>query len=213
MRLKKSKCKSRSMRYCVRWGTFSFVAAILTFTILFAQAEWIGAAANEAGRKSVTLAVSSPITTHLYEVQVDAVELEEFPNWGGAIESLGDGLLVATPRGRLALIDVDGQVKYLPQKVPMNEAASEGPILWTGFRVADILLHEREPDLFTLFVSHHYFTESCVEFRVSSISVRADDTNATLTGSWDTVLIVNPCISSDIFDYGHRGGFRPADAC
>ena len=198
----------KSRGNCVRFEPFPVVAAILALTLLFLQPEWIRAAANESGKAAVTRSIPSLIATHLYEIQVDAVELEAFPNWGGAIEPLGDGLIVATPRGRLALVDGDGQVEYLPQKVPMNEAASERPILWTGFRVADILLHEREPDLFTLFVSHHYFTESCVEFRVSSISMRSSDMNTTLTGRWETVLIVDPCIGNDIFDYGHRGGIQ-----
>ena len=205
---KRSSSTLKSMRNCLRFGAFSVVAAVLVLTLLFLQPEWIRAAANGAGSAAVTRSIPSLIATHLYEIQVDTVELEAFPNWGGAIEPLGDGLLVATPRGRLALIDGDGQVRYLPQKVPMNEAASEKPIRWTGFRVADILLHEREPDLYTLFVSHHYFTESCVEFRVSSVTLRADDTITALSGSWETVLIVNPCIGSDIFDYGHRGGIQ-----
>ena len=60
----------------------------------------------------------------------------------------------------------------------MNESVSEAPVLWTGFRVADILLHQRQPNIFTLFVSHHYFTGDCVEFRVSSTSLHTDDTGA-----------------------------------
>ena len=197
-----------SKRIRVRFGAFPVVAAILSLILLAVQPEWTRAAANEAGEAAVTLAIPSLIATHLYEIQVDSVQLDSFSSWGGAIEPLGDGLLVATPRGRIAVIDSDGQVAYSPQRVPMNAAASERPILWTGFRVADILLHERAPELFTLFVSHHYFAESCVEFRISSISLRTDNTYTRLTGDWKTEFIANPCIGSDIFDYGHRGGIQ-----
>ena len=56
------------------------------------------------------------------------VELEAFSDSGGAIEPLGDKLLLVTPRGRIALIDGDGEVDYLPHRVPMNESAAEDPI-------------------------------------------------------------------------------------
>jgi len=148
------------------------------------------------------------IATHLYEIQIDVVELEAFPTRGGAIEPLGDKLLVATPRGRLALIDDAGRVAYLPQRVPMNESASEGPILWTGFRVADILLQKREQNRYTLFASHHYFAGSCVEFRISSVSLLIDDSDVSLSGEWKTEFTANPCIDNDIFDFGHRGGIQ-----
>lgn len=148
------------------------------------------------------------IATHLYEIQIDVVELEAIPTRGGAIEPLGDKLLVATPRGRLALIDSAGGVAYLPHRVPMNESASEGPILRTGFRVADILLQKREQNRYTLFVSHHYFTGSCVEFRISSVSLLIDDSDVSVSGEWKTEFTANPCIDNDIFDFGHRGGIQ-----
>lgn len=103
------------------------------------------------------------------------------------------------------MIDNDGKVEYLPQKVPLNESASEDPIRWIGFRVADILLHQLQPDRFTLFVSHHYFAGVCVEFRISSTSLHIDDTNITLSGQWKTEFVANPCIDSNIFNFAHRG--------
>lgn len=192
----------------VSLGLFPVVVAMLSLALLALQPEWTRAAANAGGRAAVTQAIPFLIATHLYEIQVDSVQLDSFGSWGGAIEPLGDGLIVATPRGRIAVIDGGGQVAYLPQRVPMNAAASERPILWTGFRVADILLHKRAPDLFTLFVSHHYFAKSCVEFRVSSISLRTNDTDTTLTGDWKTEFVARPCIGSDIFDYDQRGGIQ-----
>ena len=208
VRLFERNANPNSMRNRVRIGTIVVAAVILTLTLLSLQPEWMQAAPFEAGKAAFTHSAPSLLATHLYEIQVDVVELEEFPNRGGAIEPLRDGLIVATPRGRLALIEGDGQVEYLRQRVPMNESASEKPILWTGFRVADILLHERETDIFTLFVSHHYFTEECVEFRISSISLRTDDTSTRLTGSWKTELIVSPCIDSETFNFAHRGGIQ-----
>ena len=110
----------------IRFSAFPVGFTGLMLTLLLLRPQWTQAA--------VSPLESRLITTHLYEIQIDVVELEAFPTRGGAIEPLGDKLLVATPRGRLALIDDAGRVAYLPQRVPMNESASEGPILWTGFR-------------------------------------------------------------------------------
>lgn len=182
------------------FGAFpvGFTGLVLMFLLL--RPEWTQAA--------ISPLESRLIASHLYEIQIDVVELEAFPTRGGAIEPLGEKLLVATPRGRLALIDSAGRVAYLPQRVPMNESASEGPILWTGFRVADILLQKREQNRYTLFASHHYFTGSCVEFRISSVSLLIDDSDASISGEWKTEFTAIPCIDNDIFDFGHRGGIQ-----
>ena len=67
---------------------------------------------NPGGRNNVGEAVlfaNEPplIVSHLYRIQSPAVELEQILARGGAIEPLDDGLLVATPRGRLALFIID----------------------------------------------------------------------------------------------------------
>lgn len=184
------------------------LAAVLISAVLVLNPGWAQGARDRAVGAAITPSESSLVATHLYEVQVDVVELEAFPNRGGAIEPLGDGLLVATPRGRLALIGPAGQVEYLPQRVPMNESASEKPILWTGFRVADILLHEVGPGEFRLFASHHYFTSDCVEFRVSSTSARIEGAGARVSPAWKTEFVADPCIEADVFNFAHRGGIQ-----
>ena len=127
------------------------------------------------------------------------VELEAFRDHGGGIEPLGDNLLLVTPRGRIALIHADGEVNYFPQRVPMNESDSADPTFWVGFRVADILLHERLSDRFTLFVSHHYLAGECVEFRISSTLLSLDQGQVTVSGDWKTEFTANPCIQKTIF--------------
>ncbi len=185
-----------------------FSVAALVVTLLLFHPTLADTAPSEATETAFFAAAPPIIGSHLYEIQLSPVELEPFSTWGGAIEPLGEYLLVATPRGRLALIDSEGKAEYFPQKVPMNESASEKPIRWIGFRVADILLHQLQPDQFTLFVSHHYFAGDCVEFRISSTSLHMDDTNITLSGEWKTEFVANPCIDSDIFNFAHRGGIQ-----
>lgn len=185
---------------------FSVSAIVIALFLLHPRST--EASRSEAKQAATFPTVPPIIRSHLYEIQSDVIELEEFPNRGGAIEPLGDDLFVVTPRGRIALIDSDGKVEYFPQRVPMNESASEAPILWNGFRVADILLHERQPGLFTLFVSHHYFAGDCVEFRISSTSLQTDETSTTLSSSWKTEFLASPCVDTDLFDSGGRGGIQ-----
>ena len=104
-------------------------------------------------------------------------------------------------------MDAHGAVEYLPQQVPMN-AWAPGWIPWIGFRVADILLHQQSQDRFKLFVSHHYYTEECVEFRISSTGLQLHDGRVSLTGGWKTEFIADPCIEFDIFLFGGRGGIQ-----
>ena len=208
MRMPGINLSSNNAKGCVSLKSIPVAVAVLMVTLLLLQPKWIHAAVDWVGSRAITQADPLLIATHLYEIQSEVVELEAFSYWGGAIEPLGDNLLVATPRGRIALINNEGKVEYLPQRVPMNESASEAPILWTGFRVADILLHERQPDRFTLYVSHHYFAGDCVDFRISSTTLRTNDTGATLSGDWKTEFIANPCIGRDVFDFGGRGGIQ-----
>ena len=185
-----------------------FAVGALVVTLLFLHPTSAESASSKAEEAAFFAAVPPIIRSHLYEIQLDVVELEAFADSGGAIEPLGNDLLLVTPRGRIALIDKKGKVEYLPQRVPMNESASEAPVLWKGFRVADILLHQRQPNIFTLFVSHHYFAGDCVEFRVSSTSLHTDDTGATVLQDWKTEFIAHPCIGKDIFGVYGRGGIQ-----
>ncbi|MXX27831.1 MAG: c-type cytochrome [Caldilineaceae bacterium SB0668_bin_21] len=137
--------------------------------------------------------------THLYELQLLTVELERFRGDGGAIEPLGDNLLLVTPRGQIALIQAEGRVDYLPDRVPMSETSPAEEIGWVGFRVADILLNEESPEEFTLFVSHHYLVGECVEFRISSTRLNLGEREIAVSGEWTTEFTANPCLETAIF--------------
>ena len=99
----------------------------------------------------------------------------------------------------------------------MNQAALEAledsALVLKNFRVADILLHEQSPDTFTLFVSHHYLTEDCVEFRISSTSLHLDSASAMTFSPWQTLFIADPCLTFTnvhdplvVFAGGQAGG-------
>ena len=137
---------------------------------------------------------------------MDTVGLEPFVGTGGAMESLADDLLVATPRGRLALISSSGAVEYLDGQVPMvGEAGIEIPAT-SRARVADILLKEHSSGRFELFVSHHYFTGECFLFRVSSTTLLRDGPEVEMSDAWRTVFDARPCFRPGFA--GHEAGGR-----
>ena len=184
-----------------------FYATLLILTLLLFLPTTSEEARNDPslgtpdGQASLANRNLSIIGSHLYAFQQHMVALEEFDGRGGAIEPLGDKLLVVTPRGRIALVHPAGEAVYLREQVPMNQAALEDSALpqtstvQKSFRVADILLHEQSPDTFTLFVSHHYFTEDCVEFRISSTSLHLDSASAMTFSPWQTLFIADPCLT------------------
>ncbi len=108
---------------------------------------------------------------------------------GGAAASLGNDLLVVTAKGRVALVHASGDVEYLRGRVPMNLSGWESTESFgenkekQHFRVADVLLKEATPGRWELFVSHHYFAEECVRFRLSSTIVEAAFADGENTGA------------------------------
>ena len=159
----------------------------------------------------LALALGRPVVarTSLYDLEIETVKLDPVIGLaGGAIESLGDGLLVATPHGRLATIAANGVVEYLEQRVPMNVLGHE--LLQEHFRVTDILLKEHSPRRFELFVTHHYFTGECFLFRLSSTTLLLGQDNITVSPSWRTIFDAEPCLTSP--SVGMSGGKMLTDS-
>ena len=151
------------------------------------------------------------LTTHLYALESEFVRLESFDGLGGAIESMGDDLLVVTPKGRFALVFPDGTVEYLDGSVPMNAASLERHEDYDNhfdpgiFRVVDILLKELGKGRYELFATHHYFTGECIRFRLSSTTILQAEESVTIMPDWRTIFDVEPCLPLNWFA-GHMAG-------
>ena len=161
------------------------------------------------------------VRSYLYAFDVQAVPLPAPVTSGGAIEPLGNGLLVATPRGALAVVGEDGVVERLRGQIPMNSAGfekadvsnpdPEGEV-WTHaswrFRVADILVKRVDAGRWELFATHHYFAEDCIRFRLSSATLERtagrESERFAVSSSWRTVFDAEPCLS--IPHFGHQAG-------
>ncbi len=150
--------------------------------------------------------------THLYALDVKTVALEPFADTGGAIERVGDRLLVATPRGRFATVGTDGQLSYLAARVPMSNHPAIGAVT---FRVMDILVGEgRVAEMgsrdHALFVTHHFFNGDCVLFRLSATTLRVSDGDIEVLPTWRTVFDAKPCLVPP-FSGNEAGGRMLAD--
>ncbi len=77
------------------------------------------------------------------------------------------------------------------------------------FRVAGILLKEMTPGRSELFVSHHYFAEECVRFRLSSTTVEATfadgEKTVAVSPSWRTIFDAEPCLKT-VLEGQNSGG-------
>lgn len=163
------------------------------------------------------------IETHLYALQQYGVPFESpHPVPGGAIEPLPErsGLLLVTAQGRLGQVSRFGDVTYLGGiDVPMNRAALEvykvtkNPQFQIDkFRIGDVLLKQKRGGL-KAYVSHHYFTGKCIEFRISSTDLElGNGTIVTRPVSWRTVFKADPCVKlgnkDTLFFQGHQIGGR-----
>ena len=206
-----SYCKALSEKrtYWEQHSSFLIHVLALLLFLFFWQPRLAEAALNRV--PSTVLFASDPATikTHLYELQPMVVELEAFSGSGGAIEPLKDKILLVSPRGRIALISANGEVDYLEERVPFSESATGNTGFQLGLRVADIMLREQQPNRFTLFVSHHYVAEDCVEFRISSTVLNLEKEKAKFSGDWKTVFTAEPCIQDNIFAFKDGATIRP----
>ncbi len=190
----------------IRIRLYCYLARLLVLAVLL----WVdGAGAGVGGR-------GGEIRTHLYELEKEVVPLGESDGYGGAAASMGNDLLVVTAKGRIALVHASGDVEYLRGRVPMNlsgwestESFGENYKEGQHFRVAGVLLKEVTPGRWELFVSHHYFAEECVRFRLSSTIVEAafadGEKTVAVSPSWRTIFDTEPCLKT-VFEGGNSGG-------
>ena len=158
---------------------------------------------------------ASAINTHLHYLDQKLVSFSWDKAGGGAIEPLGEDLLIVTPWGRFALARSNGGVASLEGRVPMElDGLLSYPIgpkklpASDHFRVADILLKPRSEGEWELFVTHHYFTEKCIWFRLSSTMVFQTGATVEVSSSWRTIFDAVPCMPTHTFWGGENAGGR-----
>lgn len=146
----------------------------------------------------------------------------ETSSGAGAVTPFGDDLLGVDSRGAFFVYEGQGVAKRLEIPFDQNlsafvrylEGEQNSERTLARFRVHD-LLARTEPDRTTLFVSHHYWNEraSCVEFRASRMVIEASADEIVHrgghpTGTWQTLMVAEPCLPADAEFTGHQAGGR-----
>ena len=152
------------------------------------------------------------IHTHLHLLETKSVPVEWDAATGGAVEPLCNDLLVVTPWGSILLVRPNGSVERIKGQVPMNlEVLLSHPdsakFLPDHFRVADILLQQHTEKRWELFVTHHYFTGDCIQFRLSSTTILLESGMPSVSPSWRTVFDAEPCMPP-LRNHGVQAGGR-----
>ena len=154
------------------------------------------------------------IETHLYALKVTTTLIPRDPASGGAIAPLHNDLLLATPHGSLHLVDRRGEVVAIDGRVPMGLESlhAQTDVATDRFRVTDIMLKRLARARYRLFVTHLYFTGSCIRFRLSSAAVDLGFQTLPGTaahvgvGSWKTIFDADPCLATDWPSMHESGG-------
>jgi cytochrome c2 len=152
------------------------------------------------------------LQTNLYNLTV--VKLST-PGTGryGAIDAVGDGILLAAGDGRLWYVDAEKTMKQLNLRVPINIAEFESDPYYENtvqrdnFAVKDLVVQDRSGTL-RVFASHnHWYPDrDCNVLRVSAIDLTQDELIAGQTGGeWRTVYETSPCRELTLLASGTRG--------
>ncbi len=178
---------------------------------------------NETG--DVRPVARTVIMTALSDVEEFRIPLGPFDvgasAQGGSIVSIGDGLLVVEPKGRMDYVSFAGSVSSLNEQVPMNTEAllawmenSQQAIQLQFYRTLDSLIVEDDRGGQRLLVSHHRFNSerTCVEFVVSEIGVAmGGGAPIFATEGWREVFVANWCVplppTVNMYS-GHESGGR-----
>ena len=155
-------------------------------------------AAGEGGRV---------VNTHLYSLQTRVLEVGAQI---GAVEALCEDLVVATKWGRMLIVRPTGTVRRLGGDIPMNIAAFErhpalNEVRHHRFRVHDILLQARGSGRWRVFATHHYYTGTCIRFRLSVTTMLRQDGDVSISPDWRTVFDAEPCLPTN-YDAGQMAG-------
>jgi cytochrome c2 len=144
---------------------------------------------------------SPVLNTNLYDLRIDTLPIPP-DGRDGAIDVLGDGLLLVDRRGGTSYVTKDRKLRPLPLRVPINlsefesdSAAVTGTTDLNRFSVKDILVQPTQSGM-RIAASHLFWdlAQKCNVLRVSVTVATAEDviSSQTGTGEWRT-LFTSPC--------------------
>jgi hypothetical protein len=165
-----------------------------------------------AGTPTVQRVSQEQRVTNIHTLKITRVAIGNGLGYGGGLAELAGNILFSSSKGRFGYRGVDNEFHKLDFRVPMNIEAlrksdlAKDPLFnFSSFRVAGLLAMQIDRDTFRLLVSYHHYESGCMQFKVSSILLKADENGirAATTGnaggdkegSWDELFIARPhCI-------------------
>jgi aldose sugar dehydrogenase len=115
---------------------------------------------------------------------------------------LRDGLLLATTAHGVFVAVKPETAERAATGVasPLNLETFQADPLWKTpgldqqfFRINDILALPRADGDYDLYATHHYFTQACIEFRLSRTVVHVDGMTISQKGEWERLFTATPC--------------------
>jgi cytochrome c2 len=141
------------------------------------------------------------VSTHYHQLKVAEFPVSNAVIEGGSLEEVGEGLLIASPQGRLSFLDAQGQLHALSPNVPMNldaieqMRASHGGVFNTAsLRTMDLLAVSTGENTVDLYASHDQIGDDCIEFVISRIVLTISAGMPTPTGAWSEVWRARNCL-------------------
>jgi hypothetical protein len=175
--------------------------------------------------KEVALLKTDTLNTNLYQLTAETWSLSgATPSWDhyttsryGAIGTFGTDLLIASRYGDLMHLDADFNATVLPMRVPIpydRENPPTGAVNLqpdagitdfpealrpdrSGFSVKDILLTQKSPTTYDLFVSYNDWSPdgACYTLTISRVEIAKTDNRVERQGEWEDVYKTSPCLA------------------
>lgn len=141
--------------------------------------------------------------SNIHTLQIAKIDIGNGLGWGGGLAEASGNIIFSSAKGRFGYLDTNHRLHPLEFTVPMNLSAlranphySDPLYAYSSIRVAGLLAVQQDPTHFTLYVSHHYFKQDCIQFKVSSIQLAADPQGVRASDpTWKEVYVARPnCI-------------------
>jgi aldose sugar dehydrogenase len=141
--------------------------------------------------------------TNIHTLEIARIYIGNGLGYGGGLAEVAGNILFASAKGRFGYLDKDNRVRSLGIVVPMNlESLRKDPhyddplFAYTTVRVAGMLAVPSDAKHFKLYVSHHSYKPSCIQYKVSVLEIEADEQGIRVgTPSWQEVFVARPqCI-------------------
>jgi len=142
------------------------------------------------------------VNSELRDLEINSIALVPRPTRAGAMTQLANGLLLTTT-AHAAFITLDtNTADHAPARIasPINLDTYKASPHWDipgndhdYFRINDILAVKHGDNAYTLYATHHWYTDACIEFRLSRTKIVVENGAVRQTDAWTKIFTATPC--------------------